>query len=375
MRKLNKRIVGISFLTVVCIIAALVYVIQRDEKTPTIATADINEVSSMLTSHADEVFEPVLPDVAVKLPQDFSFHDHFQHEWWHFFANVVDDNGEEYGVQWSYFRIAESDNAGSGWLNPQIYVSHVVVSNKHDVWKEQRIARGGIGQAGLVNKPFRVWIDNWYWRSLGATPFPGQLVASTDNFDIDLISSAIGPYVLPGEYGYQKKHDLLPVASYNLTAPFVRVKGTLKLGNDKSVRVEGNAWLSKEWGSGLMAEGQKGWDWFVLRLNDEATLSVSRYRQDKQLPYVFGTLSTNDGKVVPITSQELILKPLQPNHRIGGKEIPTQWLIQIPKHKISLTAQAINSDLFLPFVIPYWEGPIKAWGTHNATGFMQLTGY
>lgn len=374
MRKSNKRILWISFLTMVGIVAALTLVLKGRENTA-VSAAEKNEVSSMLMSHADEVFEPVLPDVAVKLPDDFAFHDHFQHEWWHFFANVVDDNGEEYGVQWSYFRIAESDNAGSGWLNPQIFVSHVVVSNKHHVWKEQRIARGGIGQAGMVNKPFRVWIDNWYWRSLGTTPFPGQLVASTDSFDINLTSSAIGPYVLPGENGYQKKHDLLPVASFNLTAPFVRVKGTLKLGNDKLVPVEGHAWLSKEWGSGLMAEGQKGWDWFVLKLNDEATLSVSRYRQEQQLPYVFGTLSTNDGKVVPITSEDLIIKPLQPNYRIQGKDLPMQWLIQVPKQNISLTAQAINSDLFLPFVIPYWEGPIKAWGTHNATGFMQLTGY
>lgn len=374
MMKAKRRILGILLIALIAIIAILVSAYLLKEANTTLQNED-NDVNSLLLSQPDEVFEPVLPGTAVKLPEDLSFHDKYQHEWWHFFANVVDENGEEYGIQWSYFRIADSNNTGAGWLNPQIFVSHIVVTHKHQVWKEQRLARGGIGQAGMSNMPFRLWIDNWYWRSLSKTPFPGQLIVSTDDFDLEMTSATSGPYVLPGEYGYQKKHDLLPVASYNLTAPFLRVKGALRLGPNKLISVKGNAWMSKEWGSGLMAEGQQGWDWFVLKLDDETSLSVSRYRHNQQMPYVFGTLSTNDGKVTSIDPQDLNLKPLLPSQDVDGKEIPLQWLIQIPKHNISLTTQVVNSELFLPFVIPYWEGPIKAWGTHNATGFMQLTGY
>lgn len=332
-------------------------------------------VSSVLTSKPSQVFEPVLPNSPVILPKDFAFHNDFQHEWWHYFANVTDQYGEEYGVQWSYFRIASHDSDFSGWLSPQLFVSHVVVTQGQRVWREQRMARGGIGQAGMSNRPFRIWIDNWNWRSLGSTPFPGQLSASSDHFNVSLTTVTRGPFALPGDGGYRQKHDLLPVASYNIIAPFLRVKGTLDLNDGQLLNVEGQAWMSKEWGSGLMAEGQQGWDWFVLHLDDETTLSLSRYRHDKQLPYVFGTLTTNDGKVIDLAPKDVSLVPLKASFMNNGKQVPLHWEISIPEYGIQLTTELMNTQQWLPFVIPYWEGPIKTQGTHQAKGFMQLTGY
>jgi len=368
--KLLGSIVGCVVIFVLLSTAYYLYFYSQDYQ-----SQSSQAVSSVLTAQSSKVFEPVLPNVPVVLPRDFAFHNEFQHEWWHYFANVTDQHGEEYGVQWSYFRVAHSDNDFTGWLSPQIYASHIVISNGRQVWREQRISRGGIGQAGMSNAPFRIWIDNWYWRSLGKTPFPGQLTASSDSFDLSLTTTVKGPYVLPGERGYREKHDLLPVASYNLTAPFLRVKGELKLGDSKLIQVEGSAWMSKEWGSGLMTEQQQGWDWFVLHLDDETTLSLSRYRHENQLPYIFGTLATNDGKVIDIAPDEISLIPLQSTYISGTKKVPLHWTINIPRYDISLTTKVLNSSLWLPFVIPYWEGPISATGSHNAKGFIQLTGY
>ncbi|USD34059.1 carotenoid 1,2-hydratase [Vibrio coralliilyticus] len=332
-------------------------------------------VENVMQSKSTQVFEPVLPNIPVKIPQDFHFHDEYQHEWWHFFANVEDINGKRYGIQWSYFRVAMDDREGMGWQNPQLYVSHVVVSDKDKVWKEQRLARGGIGQAGMANRPFRLWIDNWSWRSLGQTPFPGQLSAASDSFNVQLKAVAHGPYVLPGDKGYVEKHDLLPIASYNLTSPFIKVKGALQLDSGLLVPVEGSAWMSKEWGSGLIVEGQKGWDWFVFHLDDETTLSISRYRHAQQLPYLFGTLSRNDGKVINLSAEDITIEPHESTLFGNGKRIPLQWDIHIPRYNINLTTQVLNQQLWLPFVVPYWEGPIQTTGTHKAKGFMQLTGY
>ncbi|MGY5612955.1 lipocalin-like domain-containing protein [Vibrio brasiliensis] len=334
-----------------------------------------NGMNAMFRSQADKVFEPVLPDNPVVLPEDFAFHNQYQHGWWHFFANVVDKRGNQYGVQWSYFRIANSDSNLSGWQSPQLYISHVVISDKHRVWREQRVARGGIGQAGMTVKPFKLWIDNWFWRSLGQTPFPGLLDAQTDTFGLRLTTSTRGPFVIPGERGYVVKHDLLPIASHNITAPFLNVKGLLDLGGNKVVPVEGKGWMSKEWGSGLLAEGQQGWDWFVFQLDDETTLSVSRYRHDQQLPYLFGTLSTNDGKVVTLTNDQIDITPVLSADFNNGRSIPMQWAINVPDYGIRLNTQVLNSNLWLPFVLPYWEGPITTTGSHKAKGFMQLTGY
>lgn len=63
----------------------------------------VNEVNSVLVNEHFNVFEPVLPDRNVSLPQDFKFHPEFQHEWWHYFASLKGDDGKDYSVQWSFF--------------------------------------------------------------------------------------------------------------------------------------------------------------------------------------------------------------------------------------------------------------------------------
>ncbi|WP_261902767.1 lipocalin-like domain-containing protein [Vibrio fortis] len=334
----------------------------------------VNEVNSVLMSEQFKVFEPVLPDRTVSLPKDFQFHPEFQHEWWHYFATLEDASGKDYSVQWSFFRIATDEREARGWQSPQIYISNVVVTSATQVWKEQRLARGGIGQAGMTNRPFRIWIDNWNWRALGATPFPGRLSVETDTFGLELDSVTKGPYVLNGENGYQKKHDLLPIASYNFSAPFLALNGTLTL-DGVEVEVSGNAWLHKEWGSGLLGEGQQGWDWFVFNLDGGAALSVSRYRNNHQMPYVFGTLATRSGKVYQLSESDIDIKPLPNSTLLNGRRMPLQWIINVPKYEINLTTRIQRRDMWLPFVIPYWEGPIMASGSHEASGFMQLTGY
>ncbi|MDC5707302.1 carotenoid 1,2-hydratase [Vibrio europaeus] len=369
----SKRILGVFIITLILSAFALVALYEQGAGNK--IAARTNEVSSVLVSKPTQVFEPVLPDNPVVIPRDFAFHNEYQHGWWHFFANVEDQYGEKYGIQWSYFRIASNDSNMLGWLSPQLFISHVVVSNKDKVWREQRVARGGIGQAGMTSKPFRIWIDNWFWRSLGRTPFPGLLDAQTDTFKVRLKTTTRGPFVIPRERGYVVKHDLLPIASHNLTAPFLAVEGRLELAPDRVIDVKGTGWMSKEWGSGLLAEDQQGWDWFVFHLDDETTLSINRYRHDSQLPYVFGTLATNDGKVVTLYNEDIEVVPLQEEVLANGKIIPTSWMINIPRLSVSLETQVMNNNLWLPFVLPYWEGPITTTGSHNAQGFMQLTGY
>ncbi|MGB1319974.1 MAG: lipocalin-like domain-containing protein [Vibrio gallaecicus] len=334
----------------------------------------VNEVNAVLMSENKKVFEPVLPDRNISLPQDFQFHPDFQHEWWHYFANVEDESGEKFSIQWSFFRIATDERETTGWQSPQLFISNVVITSKSQVWKEQRLARGGIGQAGMNNRPFRIWIDNWNWRSLGTTPFPGRLSISTDTFGIELNSITKGPYVLNGENGYQEKHDLLPVASYSFSAPFLSLNGSLTLEGETKV-VSGTAWLQKEWGSGLLGEGQQGWDWFVFNLEDGSSLSINRYRHNQQLPYVFGTLATRSGRVFQLTEADIEITPLNNTTLLNGRRLPLQWIINVPEHQINLTTRIQRRDMWLPFVIPYWEGPIMASGSHEAVGFMQLTGY
>ncbi|SDG72386.1 Predicted secreted hydrolase [Vibrio xiamenensis] len=345
------------------------------QKTSHTELPSLNEYESVLTTSNKSVFEPVLPNTSVELPKDFRFHDEFQHEWWHFFANVEDQRGKKYGIEWSYFRVANDESHQSGWHNPQIYISYISIASAETGIHEQRVARGGIGQAGMDVRPFRVWIDNWRWRSLGRTPFPGQFNAQSDDFSLDLNINATGPYVLPGEKGYVKKDAFLPIASYNVASPFLNVNGKLKLNNGRELDVSGQGWLSKEWGSGLLSDKQQGWDWFVLHLDDNSTLSIHRYRQKDQSPFIIGYVATNDGKYIPLNDQQIILEPLLHHILENGRTVPLEWELRVPKYGVNVRISPLNAHQWLPFVVPYWQGAIQTIGSHNSNGFMQLVGY
>ncbi|MDE1236407.1 lipocalin-like domain-containing protein [Vibrio aestuarianus] len=322
------------------------------------------------------IFEPVLPNNSVVLPRDFKFHPEFQHEWWHYFANVADESGEQYNIQWSYFRIASDDRTAKGWLNPQIYVSHVVISSADKVWREQRISRGGIGQAGFDIKPFKLWIDNWSWRSLGVSPLPGILDIATDTFSLSLQSVATGSFILPGEDGYQSKHNLQPIASYNLRSPSMTVKGQLTLeGLPQTLKVSGSAWLSKEWGNNLLPSPNRNWDRFVFNIDGQNTLVVNRYRLYQKMPYVTGTLIQSSGKIIMLSEDDIVVSPVAASASNATDNVPRQWIIKIPKYDMRLVIEAVNSNMGSTFFIPYWEGPVRVNGNSKIAGFMQLTGY
>lgn len=316
-------------------------------------------------------------DNPVRLPQDFALHPQYQHEWWHVFANVQDEQGQEYGIVWNFFKLANDSEQGVGWQNSQLFLSHVAVANAYQVWKEQRIARGGIGQADVTTPPFRMWIDNWHWRSLSAGPLPSQLDIATDTFELSMHMAPKGPYILPGQQGYQRRqnHDSA-LASYSVYAPFVSIQGTLRLTpNTQSIAVRGQAWISKEWGSRLIDQEQQGLDWFVLYLDPQRTLSITRHRYPNQRPHIYGTLATKEGKVTHLTEQEIKMIPLPSRKLANGKTLPLQWQVVIDQENIDITVSPLNANLWLDFTQPYWQGAIHSQGSHSARGFMQLTGY
>lgn len=332
------------------------------------------EVSAILQKSENQIFDPVLPSTPISFPKDFVSHPSYQHEWWYINANVNSAGGEEFGIQWTLFRFATADTEDSGWQTPQMYMSHVVITSADKKWSEQRFSRGGIGQAGVRANPFRAWIDNWSWSSSNLQLFPSTLSAASDGFSFQLQMDNLGPIVLQGDQGYSKKHDQLPIASHYFSMPFLKIEGSLVLDGER-LTVKGDAWLDREWGSNMMDQEQQGWDWFSFHLDDGRALMVSQYRHNLQQPYRFGSISALDGSVIELTQNDIRMTPLQTTQLSDGRRVPLQWVINIPEYGINLTTQVVRKEQWLPFLIPYWEGPIHAVGSHTAKGFMELTGY
>ncbi|EEZ00236.1 hypothetical protein VOA_000288 [Vibrio sp. RC586] len=326
--------------------------------------------------HNQAVFDPVLPNHPVQLPADFSAHLEFEQEWWTLYAWLEDESGNEYSVQWHFLRLALDERNTAGWQTPQLYFSSIVINGKKLVLRDQKVARGGIGQAGINDQPFRMWVDNWIWRSLGVGPFPGNLHLAADHFALNLQLRAQGSYVLAGDRGYQIRQDLLSLASYQFQQPDITVHGMLGLNpNQPTLRVKGRAWLSKEWGSELVAKDYTGTDRFVIPLDGNRWLSVNRFRHDGAPDYFNGMLMDRNGKNKVLTNAEIQLEPLSASLLSNGKRVPLRWRLSIPKHQINVSIEPLDREAWQPFLIPYWEGRIKILGSHNQTGFMQLSGY
>nr|WP_198557023.1 lipocalin-like domain-containing protein [Enterovibrio nigricans] len=66
----------------------------------------------MLLANNEKGFATVEPGYKVSFPKDYGPHEAFRQEWWYVTANLNDDQGNEYGVQWTVFRSAVSPEKG-----------------------------------------------------------------------------------------------------------------------------------------------------------------------------------------------------------------------------------------------------------------------
>lgn len=120
----------------------------------------------------------------LSFPEDHGPHPEFRIEWWYVTATLTGDDGRDYGIQWTLFRSALAPEAPDGWRSPQIWLGHSALTTPDRHFVAERIARGGIGQAGVRAEPFAAWIDEW--RMEGPTINTVTLTAQGTDFAYDL---------------------------------------------------------------------------------------------------------------------------------------------------------------------------------------------
>jgi predicted secreted hydrolase len=327
-----------------------------------------------LQSDTTTTFEPVLPGKAVTLPADFKIHSIFQHEAWRYVAMLNDDEGNNYLVQWYFYRLATSENGGKGWESPQIYHSEAIITTADDILKDERFARGGIGLVSMRKRPYQLTIDDWSWRSLSEYPLPGNLSIRADTFGIDLNVRQDGRYILMGEEGYQVTHELLSRAIYGYKAPFINTDGVLTIQGNK-IKVQGVAWLNQLWGTDLIGTEQRGFNLFVFRFDDGRVLSLVKSLHDEHEAYVYGTLAFPNGAVRQLSNEDIEIHSMGKMRISNGKKLPLKWLINVPKYKIFLISDAQRTEQWIDLSLPSWSGVVEASGSDEVTGFMRLVGY
>lgn len=308
------------------------------------------------------------PHPQFEFPADHGAHPDFRIEWWYVTANLTGPDGTPYGLQWTLFRSALAPEVRPGWDDPQLWMGHAAVTTPTDHFVTERLARGGIGQAGVEAQPFAAWIDDWHFDGIDE----GTLRATGPDFGYDMTLTAEGPLVRQGEDGYSVK-STSGQASYYYSQPFYRIGGTLQLP-DGDVPVTGTGWLDREWSSQPLAENQTGWDWFSVAFDAGTRMMVYRLRQSDGADYYSATWIAADGTSTPYTDGEVTATPLEET-TVDGHTVPTRWQVELPAEGVDVTVAAVNTQAWMTTSVPYWEGPVTVDGSAKGVGYLEMTGY
>jgi len=282
-------------------------------------------------------------------PADHGAHPDFRIEWWYLTASLSGPDGTPYGAQWTLFRTALAPGEGEGWSSPQLWMGHAAVTTPDRHLYAERLARGGIGQAGVTAEPFSAWIDDWQMTGRaepGADALSAlDLTARGDAFSYALSLDATGPIVAQGD---------------------ITVAG-------ETIPVTGQAWLDREWSSQPLAPDQKGWDWFSLMFEDGSRLMGFRLR-DAGEGFTSATWIAADGVPSPMPPGALRVSPLR-EADVADRSVPVEWRVELPAKGLDVTVTALNPGAWMGTLVPYWEGPITITGSHAGRGYLEMTGY
>ena len=417
MAKLNKKIVSLSLAGVFLLSTYFVITSQIAVKT----RANMSVFGRNVYEQNDDSNNALASNIGKKadseyrmsFPQDHGIHDQFDIEWWYLTANLQDEAGDPYGLQWTLFRFknsrprssqAEENNPSSSlknssvmlnestvsldkkWHNGQIYMAHASIHSLDTHWFSEKFARGGVGNAGFKALPLNLFIDDWQWlNSDGDTGlFPSKLTFSaTDTSKPNIKASAsftlnqTGPLVQHGDNGFSVKSNS-GHASHYYSAPFISIEGELTQAIDTvttaPIKLKGQAWFDKEWSSQLLDTGTQGWDWLSLHLDDGNKIMAFRMRLKNQDDYVTGSYITSTGEQITLQPGDLTLQPVSIK-KVDGRQLPLIWKLIIPSKKIDLTITTLKDKQWNNAAVPYYEGMVKIEGSHGGVGFLELTGY
>lgn len=320
-------------------------------------------------------------------PEDHGSHEDFRIEWWYYTGNLTASNGRRFGYQLTFFRTGvqrDTENT-SRWTVRDLYTVHFAISDieskKH--YSTQKNRRAGVGLAGAEKGELKVW--NGLCR-IEEEDGKHRLIAEADDFSIDLKLDPGKGVVLQGNKGLSKKGAATGNASYYYSMPRMPTAGTLRV-NKVSYEVIGDSWMDHEFSTSFLEEGQRGWDWLSLQLDDDTELMLYQMRRTDGTtdPYSSGTLIGSDGARTELSSSDFKLIPGKTwRSSETGANYPLSWGVEVKSLGLVLQATpAFDSQEMTTEAttgIAYWEGSIEVSGTRNQApitgrGYLELTGY
>ncbi len=319
-------------------------------------------------------------------PADHGPHPAFRSEWWYFTGNLDAADGRSFGYQLTIFRAAltpDSLHRASEWAARQAWMGNLALTDAagRRFHAFSRFERGALGLAGAGAAPFRVWIDNWSARSIGAATFPVRLTAAQGDVALDLVLARGKPPVPEGDRGLSRKGAAPGDASYYYSLTRLPTAGVLRIGRD-SIHVRGASWMDREWSTSALAPDEVGWDWFALQLADgrDLVLYRIRHRGGAISPFSAGTVVAPDGRPRALTAADFDVAVLGKwTSPATGVRYPSGWRVRVPSAGVDVRLEPLLRDQELDLAFRYWEGAVTLVDSRDARpagrGYIELTGY
>lgn len=332
---------------------------------------------------SDATYRFAKPGYQWSFPNDHSFHEGFQTEWWYYTGHLWAEGGEPfrdaplYGFQLTFFRRQgdPGNNASTEFL------AHAALTDLRSGETRFSTRKGGalLGVAGASPKTLEVWSGDWLAELVGGTHVLRFSSGTKVREDVRLLGAVKSSPWLQGDAGFSKKGACETCASHYYSV--ARIPFTGEVRREAGVTtVVGLGWMDHEFMSNTLTSDQVGWDWMGLMLKDGRSLALFRLRrEDGTSSFVSASILT-DGKSESIAADQITLTPTNYWTSAQSKgRYPLSWRVEIPSKGIDFSINArVQSceigDGASDLEPRYWEGPVAS-TDESVLGYLEMTGY
>ncbi len=342
------------------------------------------------------------PDYAWSFPRDHWTHAGYRTEWWYLTGQLQSESDatRRFGYQFTLFRVGilpERPAFASAWATGDLVMGHAAVtdlSTGSHTFSEVLLRAGPIlgefppypGEKGLI-----AWC-----RGPAGTDASWELRWNGVGFDFAMRDDAQGiafalstrpekPLVFQGPNGYSRKGAAEGAASQYYSFTRLATHGSVTTGG-ATHPVRGVSWMDKEFGSGVLAPHQQGWDWFSLQLDDgrEVMLYLLRDRQGG-VDFARGTLVGPGAETLELGPDDFEVEASRTwRSPATGAVYPARWSVRVSAADPPITLEVVpelaaqENRCRLAGGLFYWEGAVSILddrGVGVGRGYVELTGY
>ncbi len=347
-------------------------------------------------ARTEEGYRVAEPGYAYAFPRDHGSHPGFRIEWWYLTGHLeAEAGGDRFGFQATFFRNAAAagrrDGEGALFGSDQVYLAHMAllhVDTGAYVY-EERLNREG-WDAGAKIGYLDVHNGNWRLRRAPDAASEESMVLEGSVLGDARFRLRLSPEkekVIFGEDGISRKAAGPADASYYITFPRLAAEGEMNW-RGREMKVAGRVWMDHEISSSQLGEGQVGWDWASIHLDDGRDMMVYRMRTADGKMDAFSRMTWigPDGEMTRYGPDAFRWEGVREwKSPATGAVYPIEVIVKGPNpetgREIALRLRPLADAQELEGAlggVAYWEGACEVLDEAGAVvgkAFVELTGY